>query len=31
MKLTGAIYMEWDGEDNHFPISEEYVMSYNVL
>jgi hypothetical protein len=21
MKLTGPIYMEWDGKDNHFAIS----------
>jgi hypothetical protein len=29
IKLTGPIYMEWDGEDNHFAISGEYALSYN--
>jgi hypothetical protein len=29
IKLTDPNYMEWDGEDNHFAISGEYVLSHN--
>jgi hypothetical protein len=31
IKVTGPIYMEWDGEDNNFATSGEYALSHNGL